>query len=170
MDYWIHRSFHIFDRLWWVHALHHSAKQMHVLKGGRMHFMEEVITALITPLPFLILGLPTEVILMTGIWGICTSNMSHSNVDQRFPAWAHYFLPTVQLHNLHHAIERQYQDSNYAGTTPIWDCLFGTFKHPDRCTLNKMGLEEDYVPNGFLKQLLFPFQAQVKNPLVRESE
>jgi len=30
-DYWIHRSLHRFDRLWWFHAVHHDTPQMHIL-------------------------------------------------------------------------------------------------------------------------------------------
>jgi sterol desaturase/sphingolipid hydroxylase (fatty acid hydroxylase superfamily) len=43
-DYWIHRSLHRFDRLWWFHAIHHDNPQMHILKSGRLHFGEEITT------------------------------------------------------------------------------------------------------------------------------
>ncbi len=165
MDYWVHRAYHTVDRLWWFHALHHSATQMHILKGGRMHIMDEVAHALTTPLPMLLLGAPTEVLLMSSLWGVFTGNAVHSNVDQRFPSWAHYFLPTVQLHNLHHSTERRYQDSNYSGTTPLWDWLFGTLSHPHHCELKDMGLKEHYMPDNFLKQILFPFKWQLKPPI-----
>jgi sterol desaturase/sphingolipid hydroxylase (fatty acid hydroxylase superfamily) len=97
-----------------------------------------------------------------GLWIVFDGNLAHSNIDQRFPSFAHYFLPTV--HNLHHARERRHKDSNYSGSTPIWDVLFGTFSHPDENPLGPMGIEDSPVPPGFLAQLAFPFRAQLAAP------
>lgn len=163
-DYWVHRSLHSFDRLWWFHSIHHDTPQMHILKSGRLHFGEELFNALLKPIPLLVLGAPPEVMALLGMWTVFTGNIVHSNIDQRFPSWAHYFVPTVQLHNLHHAVERRHQDSNYSGETPIWDLLFGTLSHPSRCALGPMGIERSPVPAGFLGQVLFPFRAQISAP------
>lgn len=161
-DYWAHRSLHTFARLWWFHALHHDTPQMHIMKSGRIHFGEEVFNAVIKPVPLLLLGAPPEVLAFIGLWIVFDGNLVHSNIDQRFPSWAHWFLPTVQLHNLHHAQDRRFQDSNYSGSTPIWDVLFGTFSHPDRCRADPLGLADSPVPRGFAAQVLFPFRAQVR--------
>lgn len=163
-DYWIHRSLHGFDRLWWFHAVHHDTPQMHILKSGRLHFGEEIYNAVLKPIPLLLVGAPPEIMVWLGLWIVWDGNLVHSNVDQRFPSWAHWFVPTVQLHNLHHAQDRRHQDSNFSGSTPIWDVVFGTFNHPDRCTLGPLGIEESPVPQGFLAQLLFPFRAQRRRP------
>ena len=161
-DYWLHRSQHSWDRLWWFHAVHHDTPQMHILKSGRLHFGDELYGALLKPLPLLLLGAPAEVLVLIGLWIVFDGNLVHSNIDQRFPSWAHYFLPTVHLHNLHHAKDRKYQDSNFCGSTPIWDLLFGTFNHPDRSNLGEMGIEDSPIPPGFLAQVWFPFRAQAK--------
>jgi sterol desaturase/sphingolipid hydroxylase (fatty acid hydroxylase superfamily) len=163
-DYWIHRSLHSFDRLWWFHSVHHDTPQMHILKSGRIHFGEELYNALLKPVPLLLLGAPPEVMTFIGLWIVFDGNLVHSNIDQRFPSWAHYFLPTVQLHNLHHARDRRHQDSNYSGSTPIWDVLFGTFSHPHRCPLGPLGIAESPVPTGFAAQVLFPFRSQLAAP------
>jgi sterol desaturase/sphingolipid hydroxylase (fatty acid hydroxylase superfamily) len=160
MDYWIHRSLHSFDRLWWFHAIHHDTPQMHILKSGRLHLGEEIYNALLKPVPLLLLGAPPEVMVWIGLWIVFDGNLVHSNIDQRFPSWAHYFVPTVQLHNLHHAVDRRHQDSNYSGSSAIWDVLFGTFSHPDRCPLGEMGIEDSPVPPGLVGQLAFPLRAQ----------
>jgi len=159
-DYWVHRSFHTFDRLWWFHAVHHDTPQMHILKSGRIHMGEELINAVSKPLPLLLLGAPPEVMALLAMWRVFDGNLVHSNIDQRFPSWAHYFVPTVQLHNLPHAKDRRHQDSNYSGSTAIWDVLFGTFSHPDRCPLGELGIERSPVPARFIDQLLFPFRSQ----------
>ena len=159
-DYWVHRSLHTFDRLWWFHAVHHDTPQMHILKSGRIHAGEEILNAVLKPIPLLLLGAPPEIMVWVGLWIVFDGNLVHSNIDQRFPSWAHYFLPTVQLHNLHHAQDRRHQDTNYSGSSAIWDVLFGTFSHPDRCPLGELGIEDSPVPAGFGQQLLFPFRAQ----------
>jgi sterol desaturase/sphingolipid hydroxylase (fatty acid hydroxylase superfamily) len=159
-DYWIHRSLHSFDRLWWFHAIHHDTPQMHILKSGRIHLGEELLNAATKPLPLLLLGAPPEILVFVGLWIVFDGNLVHSNIDQRFPSFAHYFLPTVQLHNLHHARDRRSQDSNYCGSSAVWDVLFGTFSHPDRVPLGELGLEASPVPPGFLAQLAFPFRQQ----------
>ena len=166
-DYWVHRSLHTFPRLWWFHALHHDTPQMHILKSGRLHFCEEWFNALLKPIPLLLLGAPPDVLAFIGLWIVFDGNLVHANIDQRFPSWAHWFLPTVQLHNLHHAQERRFQDSNYSGSTPIWDVLFGTFSHPDRCAADPLGLAHNPVPRGFLAQVWFPFRAQLQSPSIR---
>lgn len=169
MDYWKHRFAHTWDRLWWFHSLHHSATQMHILKGGRIHLIEEILHDTVTALPLLVLGATPEAILLAGMWGVFTGNMVHANVDQRFPGWAHYVFPTVQLHNLHHCIDRRFQDSNYSGTLPIWDVLFRTFSHPDSfpgdTARMEMGIRETYVSNNLLKQYYQPILWQFKKPV-----
>ena len=137
---------------------------MHILKSGRIHVGEELINALTKPLPLVLLGAPPDVMALLGMWRVFDGNLVHSNIDQRFPAWAHYLVPTVQLHNLHHTRDRRTQDSNYSGSTAIWDVLFGTFSHPDRHPLGPLGLERSPVPRGFLAQLLFPIRAQLRTP------
>ena len=166
-DYWIHRSLHGFERLWWFHAVHHDTPQMHILKSGRIHFGEEIFNAVLKPVPLLLLGAPPEVMVFLGLWIVFDGNLVHSNIDQRFPSWAHYFVPTVQLHNLHHAQDRRYQDSNFSGSSAIWDALFGTFSHPGRCPLGPLGIEKSPIPTGFLSQILFPFRSQLAAPEAR---
>ncbi len=163
-DYWVHRAMHTYTPLWWFHAIHHDTPQMHILKSGRLHLGDELINATLKPLPLLALGAPPEILVFVGLWIMFDGNLVHSNVDQRFPSWAHYFVPTVQLHNLHHAQDRTTQDSNYSGSSAIWDVLFGTFSHPDRFPLGPMGIRNSPVPAGFAAQVAFPFKAQLRRP------
>ena len=162
MDYVVHRSFHTFDRMWYFHVIHHDTPQMHIMKSARVHFGEEVINSAIKPLPLVLLGAPTEIIVFLGMWTVFDGNMVHANIHQRFPPWFHYVLGTVQLHNLHHAKDRKYQDSNYSGSVPLWDIVFGTFNHPHRSDLGDLGLTESQsqVPRNFFQQVIFPFKAQ----------
>ncbi len=111
----------------------------------------------------ILLGAPTEIIVFLGMWTVFDGNMVHANIHQRFPGWFHYVLGTVHrhnLHNLHHAQDRKYQDSNYSGSLPVWDVLFRTYNHPHRSTLGELGLADNSVPSGFLAQIYYPFRSQ----------
>jgi sterol desaturase/sphingolipid hydroxylase (fatty acid hydroxylase superfamily) len=163
-DYWTHRTLHSVNALWWFHSIHHDTPQLHILKSGRLHFGEEIVSGVLKPIPLLLLGAPPEIVLWMELWTVFDGNLVHANLDQRFPSWAHYFLPTVQLHAIHHAADRRLQDSNYSGSTPIWDILFGTFHHPHRHPVEAYGLREDYVPRGFAAQVWFPFRALWRPP------
>ncbi len=165
-DYWLHRAFHSIDRIWWFHSLHHDTPQMHVLKSGRLHIGEEMLNAALKPIPLLLLGVPEAVMLWVGLQNIYDGNLQHSNLAQRFPRWAHYVLPTVQLHTIHHAQERSLQDSNYSGVSPLWDLVFRTYRHP----VGRLGIREAYVPRGFLAQLAFPFRAFARPQALRGAQ
>jgi sterol desaturase/sphingolipid hydroxylase (fatty acid hydroxylase superfamily) len=158
-SYAFHRSLHTFTPLWGFHAIHHDTRQMHLLKSGRVHVGEEVLQFLLVPLPLLLLGCPGDVLLWVGLWTVAEGNLAHSNLAQRFLPWMHYAIATVQLHNVHHAEPRAWQDSNYAAITPLFDVLFGTFRHPDRHPVDAMGIAGDPVPREFVGQLLHPFRA-----------
>jgi sterol desaturase/sphingolipid hydroxylase (fatty acid hydroxylase superfamily) len=163
-SYWAHRLLHTVNFLWWFHALHHDTNQMHVLKAGRFHFGDEIFNALITAAPLVMLGAPKEVLLLRSMWTVYSGAIEHANVIQRFPSWFHYLSNNAQLHNLHHSMNRKYQDGNYSGV-PIYDVIFGTFNHPDKCDIGQFGIREQYVPTGLLAQLWFPFRAQFISPV-----
>ncbi len=164
-DYWVHRAFHEIDRLWWAHALHHDTPQMHVLKSLRLHWSEEIFHYALQPIPLLLLGAPETVMVWLALQNSFIGNLQHSNLAQRFPSWVHYLVPTVQLHTIHHSRERRLQDSNYAGVIPVWDLVFGSYRHPDRNPVTALGLADAYVPRGFLRQLVFPLWAFWRPPV-----
>lgn len=158
LNYGVHRSYHRFAALWPFHALHHDTPQMHVLKSGRLHIGERTLDFALIFLPMMLLGIPTEILVWVGLWNVYDGNLSHSNVGQRFPRFAHYLFQTAQVHALHHARNRALQDSNFSGPTALWDWVFGTFRHPDDHPFDALGLAENEVPPGFLAQVVQPFR------------
>jgi len=157
IGYWRHRLHHSVGFLWSYHALHHSAHQMHVLKGSRLHFAEELLRFMITPVPLLVLGAPAEIVLWMTLWSNFAGGMAHSNVDQRFPNWFYYLVPTIQVHEIHHSDREEWQFQNLSPTVCLWDQVFGTFVHPASVRVDSLGIEGDPVPGGFFSQLVQPF-------------
>jgi sterol desaturase/sphingolipid hydroxylase (fatty acid hydroxylase superfamily) len=157
--YWTHRALHRMP-LWRFHSLHHDGNPLHVLKGNRIHVGEDLFQYPVLLVPLLLLGLPAEVFLWMTLWNNFEGALAHSNVEQRFPFFAHYLLPTPANHVVHHAAPRHLHDSNYAGVTPIWDVLFGTYRHPELHRVTALGIEDSPVPRGFLAQVAFPFRTR----------
>ena len=139
-NYWTHRWFHRVERLWWFHALHHDPQRMQLLKGNRIHLGEDMARYVMMLAPLLVLGASAKVVLWIAMWNNVEGTLAHSNVDMRFPRVLHRVLPTPQNHRVHHAGDRALQDSNFAGITPLWDELFGTYRHPDRHPVAEFGL------------------------------
>ena len=74
-----------------------------------------------------------------------------------FPAMLHRLLVTPPEHRLHHAKAMSLCDGNFAVVTPLWDLVFGTFRHPDAYPLPEVGIADDPMPAGFWGQAFSPF-------------
>jgi sterol desaturase/sphingolipid hydroxylase (fatty acid hydroxylase superfamily) len=168
LSYWTHRWFHRRGRLWWFHSLHHDPTRMQVLKGNRIHIGEDMLRYVVMFVPVLVLGAPATVFAWIALWNNTEGALAHSNVDMRFPASAHRVLPTPQNHRLHHGDERALQDANYADVTPLWDALFGTYRHPDEHRGHGFGLGGgEALPARLDRQLLLPLRPDPAAGLVR---
>lgn len=154
--YWQHRMFHHVPILWRLHALHHNPERMHVLKSARLHGGEIVIRFILIYAPLALLGAPKEVLLWYAVLDNVVGNLAHSNLRLTFPAVVHKLFVTPGVHHLHHAKDHRLGNSNFSGITPIWDILFGTYFHPEDFPEYSPGIENNPIPNNFLKELAAP--------------
>ena len=159
VGYWTHRWFHRFGWLWRFHAVHHDIAAMHVFKGNRIHLGEDVLRQFVALLPLYALGAPSRVLVWIALWNNFEGALAHSNVSQSIPSAAHWIVATPQNHYVHHAVRRDLQDSNFAGFTPLWDIVFGTYRHPSRHPVDAVGIDNSTVPRGFLAQLAYPLRS-----------
>ena len=158
-SYALHRAFHVYEPLWRFHAIHHDTTgHMHILKAGRVHFGEELLRYVLLPTPLLLIGVPGEAFIWLGLWNLYEGNLAHSNIEQRMPRFAHYVFATLQVHYLHHGAQFENQRSNYAGVTPLWDLIFGTFRHPDDYPVASVGIGGEALPSTLVGQLAHPFR------------
>jgi sterol desaturase/sphingolipid hydroxylase (fatty acid hydroxylase superfamily) len=154
-QYWVHRTFHRVPFLWGFHAVHHSAKSMDWLAGGRMHFVEIVLLRGVTSLPLLTLGfLPSVTQAYVGLVYVWAS-LVHANVGGDFDRLGKW-LVVPRFHHWHHAIDAEGVDKNFAIHFPLFDRLFGTHYLPDGKWPSGYGVPEK-VPNGYLAQFRYPF-------------
>ena len=156
VQYWTHRAYHEIPLLWRLHAVHHSARSMDWLAGSRQHIVELIITRTLVLAPIYVLGFSKEVIdayiVIVGFQAV----FNHANVSVRLGP-LRYLIVTPNFHHWHHSQDDEAIDRNYAAHFAFLDHLFGTAVQSDRKWPDRYGVQGDYVPDGFLKQLAFPF-------------
>lgn len=156
VQYWAHRAYHEIPLLWRIHAVHHSAKSMDWLAGSRQHILELLITRTLVLAPIFVLGFSKEVIdtyiVIVGFQAV----FNHANVSVRLGP-LRYLIVTPNFHHWHHSQDQEALDRNYAAHFAFLDYLFGTAVKSDKLWPQRYGVLGDYVPDGFFRQLKFPF-------------
>jgi sterol desaturase/sphingolipid hydroxylase (fatty acid hydroxylase superfamily) len=156
VQYWTHRAYHEVPMLWRLHAVHHSAKSMDWLAGSRQHILELLITRTLILAPIFVLGFSKEVIdtyiVIVGFQAV----FNHANVSVRLGP-LRYVIVTPNFHHWHHSQDQEALDRNYSAHFAFIDYLFGTAVKSTKLWPERYGVLGDYVPNGFFKQLKFPF-------------
>ncbi len=155
---WVkHWGYHTWGPMWPIHALHHSADKMHVMKAARLHFLESTIRYILITAPLLVLGARPELILWYAALINFIGNLNHSNIDMPMPGFVHYLFATPQVHRLHHEIDPQLGRSNLSSFTMLPDLLFRTFRHPDEHPLRRVGIADNPISGNLFAQLATPF-------------
>ena len=106
IGYWSHRLFHFDPRLWRIHAIHHSSRQVDWLAAVRVHPFNDVVTNVVQALPLLLIGFDFQafggyVALLT-IFAI----FLHSNVPWSYGRFR-YVIASPVFHRWHHTTERR---------------------------------------------------------------
>jgi sterol desaturase/sphingolipid hydroxylase (fatty acid hydroxylase superfamily) len=156
VQYATHRAYHEVPMLWRLHAVHHSAKHMDWLAGSRQHVLEVLITRTLVLAPIFVLGFSKAVIdayiVIVGFQAV----FNHANVSVRLGP-LRYLIVTPNFHHWHHSQDDEAIDRNYAAHFAFIDHLFGTAVQSDRAWPARYGVQGDYMPDGFWRQLAFPF-------------
>ena len=156
VQYATHRAYHEVPALWRLHAVHHSVKSMDWLAGSRQHVLELLITRTLVLAPIFVLGFDKGVIdtyiVIVGFQAV----FNHANVSVRLGP-LRYLIVTPNFHHWHHSQDDEAIDKNYAAHFAFLDYLFGTAVKSDRKWPDQYGVVGDYVPDGFWKQVKFPF-------------
>ena len=156
-QYWVHRAFHAVPMLWRFHAVHHSADQLDWLAGSRLHLVDIAITRGLTYVPIYVLGFDDGPLMAYLVLVSAQATFIHANVRFEF-GWLRWVLATPQFHHWHHAAEPAAVDKNFAVHLPVLDVLFGTAYLPRRWPSAYGLLHDERAPQGYLRQLAWPFQ------------
>jgi sterol desaturase/sphingolipid hydroxylase (fatty acid hydroxylase superfamily) len=138
-QYWVHRLQHNSSYLWQTHRFHHSDTALNATSQARHHALNNI-PALIGYLPVLVLfgsQQPHFIVtfLMFRLWGF----VNHANLRISFGP----FTPLIagpQWHRIHHSIESQHLNQNFATFFPFIDKMFGTYYKPQKNEYPATGL------------------------------
>ena len=169
LDWFVHLLKHKVPLFWRFHMIHHSQPRMSMFTANRTHPIDALIDVFVLLVPFFILfpsftaQSGSVFILATGkAW---SARFQHTNVRTNLGP-LRWLLVTPQSHRIHHSLEPEHWNSNYANFF-TWDRLFGT-QHKDVTSYPPTGINDPYFPEpsrwspsefarSFVGQMLFPF-------------
>lgn len=138
--YWMHRAQHAFPFLWAMHKVHHSEPSLNAFTAGRHHFTENIVWVFFVSIP---VALFVDVRTGEGAWLAFPLTFwgyfIHSNLRLNLGPLTRV-LGGPQVHRIHHSIEPQHLNRNFAANFPFIDFLFGTYYHPRKGEWPRTGL------------------------------
>jgi sterol desaturase/sphingolipid hydroxylase (fatty acid hydroxylase superfamily) len=156
--YWFHRLQHGWPLMWRFHRFHHADANVSVSSATRHHWTEEALRYFVMFMPLLFLfGTPERTLPWLGILIGVAGMFIHWNTPLRLGPLTGVIVGP-QYHRLHHSIEPQHYDKNFAVMFPVWDRLFGTQAMPQGDEFPVTGLSDVPRSNGL--RLLAPFPAR----------
>lgn len=158
-EYWIHRLFHSVGFLWRFHAVHHSSQAMDWLAGSRLHLLDIVVTRGLAFIPLYAMGFSRTAVYAYLVFVGFHAVFLHANVRFGF-GWLDHVIGTPRFHHWHHSPKAEALDRNFAIHLPWIDRLFGTHYLPKGEWPDSYGIEGNPVPEGYVKQLSYPFRRE----------
>jgi len=155
--YWLHRLQHGSTILWQEHLLHHSDEHVNVTTSGRTHVLEQFLFPVFIVIPMSILfALPPVAIAVVALLPTIWAYIVHANVKLSFGSFW-WLLASPQYHRIHHSLEPQHIDKNFAVWFPVWDILFGTVFRPRPGEYPRTGVA-GVVVKSLTEAYLLPFR------------
>jgi sterol desaturase/sphingolipid hydroxylase (fatty acid hydroxylase superfamily) len=125
--YFLHRYSHTIHVLWAGHVVHHSSEEYNLTVALRQSALHGILSWVFF-IPLAIIGLPWQLFAACYALNLVYQFWIHTREIDRLPLGLEWWLNTPSHHRVHHGVNPQYQDKNYAGALIIWDRLFGTFE------------------------------------------
>jgi len=123
--YWWHRASHRVNVLWAAHVVHHQSEDFNLAVALRQAIATSF-TSLPFYLPMALLGVPPVVYATTVALSTLYQFWIHTELVGKLGP-LEWLLNTPSHHRVHHAVNAEYLDRNYAAVLIVWDRLFGTF-------------------------------------------
>ncbi len=123
--YWMHRYSHEVNLLWAGHVVHHSSEEFNLTVALRQSSLHGLMSWLFY-MPIALLGVPVTTWLICHGLNLVYQFLVHTRAVKRLGP-LEWVLNTPSHHRVHHGVNPEYQDRNYAGVLIIWDRLFGSF-------------------------------------------
>jgi len=129
MGYLVHRAMHRVPWLWRFHAVHHAPERMSWLEAWRQHPLDFVAHGIAVGIPGALLGASLSELASVVVLRKAFTTFLHADLRLRL-GWLEQVIASPAFHRLHHSARPEEFDSNFAGTFPVLDRLFGTYRAP----------------------------------------
>lgn len=128
--YWFHRVSHEVNLFWAGHVVHHSSEEYNLAVALRQSAVGGLLSWIFY-VPLAVLGMPWELFAVSYALNLVYQFWIHTRAIDRLPRWCEAVFNTPSHHRVHHGVNPEYQDRNYAGVFIVWDRWFGTYT-PER--------------------------------------
>jgi sterol desaturase/sphingolipid hydroxylase (fatty acid hydroxylase superfamily) len=156
LRYWLHRACHSYTFLWRLHEVHHSPKKLYWVNTARFHPLEKILQLFMDTVPFLLVGVPIEVLAIYSTFYSVNGFFQHSNIDLKL-GFLKYIFSTPILHRWHHSINLSEGNKNFGSNLIVWDILFRTWFLPKDHEVDELGIPTKDYPLDFVRQQIAPF-------------
>lgn len=126
-SYWSHRWEHEINIFWNRHIVHHSSEDFNLACALRQTISAMATIFFFLYIPMALIGIPAEIVALLAPLHLFAQFWYHTVVIGKM-GFLEKILVTPSHHRVHHAINAEYLDKNYAAIFIIWDKLFGTFQ------------------------------------------
>ncbi|ASI90589.1 sterol desaturase [Vibrio mediterranei] len=125
--YWFHRASHRIRWMWAAHVVHHSSENMNFSTAFRQSLMYPLAGMWLFWMPLVIIGFDPKWVVFVVLLNLGLQFFVHTQWIRRLGP-LEWVINTPSHHRVHHGVNAQYIDKNYAGILIIWDRMFGTFE------------------------------------------
>lgn len=137
--YWLHRVMHRGGWAWRVHMIHHRPAALNVTNNLTTHPLNVVLLKAVKLLPLSLLGFSADAVLVAALFMQLQSFATHANTHGHM-GWLNYVIGTAELHRWHHSTQVR-EALNFSTSVPLWDQVFGTFRHAPGREPAEVGVE-----------------------------
>jgi hypothetical protein len=116
--------------LWAGHAVHHQSEEYNLTTALRQSWLEATM-AWPFYLPLALLGFPPVMFVLASTFNSLYQFWIHTRTIGKLRP-IEGVLNTPSSHRVHHGIDPEYIDKNYAGMFTIFDRVYGTYKAEER--------------------------------------
>lgn len=127
--YWWHRWSHEINFMWAGHVVHHQSQDYNLAVALRQAWFTKLTSAPIYAI-LAFVGVPPLVMLGSEAISLLYQFWIHTRLIGKMGPLEE-ILNTPSHHRVHHGVNPQYLDRNYAAILIIWDKVFGTFEAED---------------------------------------
>ena len=129
-SYWSHRWNHEINVMWNRHIIHHSSEEFNLSCALRQSISGLLGIYFFLYVPMALIGVDPIVVSVVAPLHLFAQFWYHTRLINKM-GFLESIIVTPSHHRVHHAINPEYIDKNYAAIFIVWDKLFGTFKEED---------------------------------------